>query len=329
MKNRIRIFLFLLTIGVLTSIQSQTLIPSTQTAFEKQLIFNANYIKANKIKTITFDIIDKKDLQVAEDKGLMNFYEFDQEGRLKRYYYTTISKIIQKEYHSGPVYRKKKKISNGYSYTKNEYIYDTVSTNYFYNQQGDLILKRFNDGNYYESYYYEYDAQHRIIRERRCKETNVSPNKYEFQLGVQNTISDESFAYQETGKNQYKKICKNDEGRVYKELIINTNEAGQITSSHEQYTVAWIVQQTHFSYNKKGQLAEATFKGNANGDVLISHIYEYDTLDCVYSEKQLKNDQVQFEISYVTDTTKKLNSYIIRNPAEKTIRIVKLLYAYY
>lgn len=47
---------------------SQTLIPTAETAFESQLPFNTEYIKSQKIKSITFDIIDKKDLQVAEDK---------------------------------------------------------------------------------------------------------------------------------------------------------------------------------------------------------------------------------------------------------------------
>ena len=89
-----------------------------ESAFDNQLPFNTAYIKTHNIKSITFDILDKKDLQVAEDKGLLNYYEFNDIGLLKRFYYTSIAKIIQKEYHSGVVYRHRKKISNGYSYTK-------------------------------------------------------------------------------------------------------------------------------------------------------------------------------------------------------------------
>lgn len=307
---------------------AQTLIPSPESAFDKQLSFNREYIRSFKIKTITFDIIDKKDFQVAEDKNLVHYYEFDTEGRLKRFYYTTINKVIQKEYHSGPVYHHRRKVSNGYTYTKNEYTYDTVSTVYFYNAGGDLSMKRYNDGTYYESYYYEYDASHRVTREKRCKETNASLSKTEFQLWVQYVISDETYVYQETGKKQYKKICKNDEGLTYKEIIVNLNDAGQPVSWNEQYTATWIVQSTSFGYNKKGQLAEVSFKGNANGELVLERIYEYDERDCVYTEKQLKNNQLQMEVSYVTDETKRLSSFIMRNPAEKTMRIVKLIYAY-
>ena len=94
---------------------SQTLIPTAENAFENQLPFNTEFIKSQKIKSITFDIIDKKDLQVAEDKGLLTYYEFNTNGLLTRFYNTSIVKVIQKEYHSEPVYRRGRKVSNGYS----------------------------------------------------------------------------------------------------------------------------------------------------------------------------------------------------------------------
>lgn len=313
-----------------SSLLSQTLIPLAESAFESQLPFNTQYIKDQKIKSITFDILDKKDLQVAEDKGLLNYYEFNTHGKLTRFYYTTINKIIQKEYQSGPVYRHRKKVSNGYSYTKNEYVYDTVSTNYFYNDSRDLKLKRYNDGSYYESYYYDYTADGKLEKEKRFKETNVSPEKYNFKLGTQSLISEESFIYQPTGKNQYKKICKNDEGRPYKEIIYTFNDGGQVISINEQYIVTWITQQSNFTYNAKGQLTSATYKTNVNGaDVEEKRTYEYDANDCLLTEKQYKNNVLLKELSYVTDANKKVNSYLIRDPNNKSIRIVKLIYQYY
>lgn len=324
-------YIAFLLLGVLVSfaLGAQTLIPTTQSAFDKLLAFNAAFIKSNNVKTITFDIIDKKDFQVAEDKNLVQYYEFDKEGRLKRFYYTIINKVIEKEYHSGPVYRKHRKISNGYNYTRNEYQYDTVSTVYFYNAGGDLALKRYNDGTYYESYYYEYDAQHRVTHEKRCKETNVAANKNDFQLGSQTIISDETYQYQETGKTQYKQVCQNNEGRTYKEIIVNFDADKRVINTNEQYTVAWLLQQTNFVYNKVGQMTEAVFKGNANGDLLLKRTYEYDSNGCIYSEKQYRNEVLQKEISYVSDAAKKINSVIVRDPNEKTIRIIKLLYAFY
>jgi hypothetical protein len=313
---------------IYTSIICQTIIPTAEGAFENQLPFNAEYIKSQKIKSITFDIIDKKDLQVAEDKGLLNYYEFNKNGLLTRFYYTSIIKTIQKEYHSEPQYRGRKKISNGHSYTRNEYMYDTVSTSYFYDQKNNLILKRYKDGSFYESYYYTYNTEGQAETEKRYKETNVAETKTEFKLGTQFIISEESFKYQPTGKTQYKKICQNNEGRPYKEIIYNRNEAKKITSINEQYTVAWITQNSVFTYNTKGQLIKAEYKSNSNGDLQKTRTYEYDNNDCLLTEKHFKNGVQEKEISYITDSAKKINSYIIRDPNSKSLRIVKLLYEY-
>ncbi|MES2762311.1 MAG: hypothetical protein V4677_08890 [Bacteroidota bacterium] len=331
MNLRYKILYVFFTLSLIihsSSLLAQTLIPTAETAFESQLPFNTEYIRSQKIKSITFDIIDKKDMQVAEDKGLLNYYEFNPNGLLTRFYYTSIIKIIQKEYHSEPVYRHRRLVSAGRSYTKNEYVYDTVSTTYFYNENNLLKLKRYNDGPYYESNYYDYSGDGKVEKEKRCKETNVAENKADFKLGGQFILSEETFNYLSTGKNQYKKICQNDEGRPYKEIIYTLNDEKQPLSINEQYTVAWITQNSLFTYNKKGQLTVASYKSNSNGDVEQLRTYEYDNNDCLLTERHFKNGVLLKEISYVTDANKKVNSYIIRDPANKTIRIVKLLYQY-
>lgn len=325
--KRIACSLLLYLISCNISLYSQTLIPKAESAFENQLPFNNEYIKEQKIKSITFDILDKKDMQVAEDKGLLTYYEFNEHGKLTRFYYTTISKVIQKEYYTAPR-RTRRGTVGGHSYTRNEYIYDTISTTYFYNDARDVKLKRYNDGAYYESYYYDYTIDGKIEKEKRFKESNVSPNKYDFKLGTQSLISEESFVYKPTGKNQYKKICQNDEGRPYKEIIYNVNDKQQIVGINEQYIATWITQQNTFEYNTKGQLTKAVYKSNSNGDVEETRTYEYDANDCLLTEKHYKKGSLLKEISYVTTSDKKLNSYLIRDPANKTIRIVKLIYQY-
>jgi hypothetical protein len=307
-------------------ISGQTLKPTPQSAFEPLLDFNTAFIKQQKIRTITFDIIDKKDYEAPVDKNLMHYYEFDSTGLLKRFYYTTIIKTIEKEYHSSPVYRKRRLISNGSVYYRNEYVYDTISTVYIY-KNSDLILKRFNDGSYYESRYYSYDSRHRVTKERRLKETNLSSDRTNFVLGTQVVISEDSFQYLDVTPYQYKQICLNSENRPYKEIIFNTDSAGNVVSKNESYTVAWIVQNTTYTYDKKNQLTSVTFKGNANGDVVLRSTYEYDNGNCIYTEKQYKNEVELKELSYVTErTNQRLNSFIVRDPIKKNMRIVKLLY---
>lgn len=303
----------------------QTLKPSPISAFEPLLEFNAAFIKQQKIRSITFDILDKKDFEAPVDRNLIHFYEFDSTGLLKRFYYTTIVKTIEKEYRSQPVYRKKRMISSGSVYYKNEYVYDTISTVYMY-KDNNLILKRYNDGTYYESRYYSYDAKNRVTKERRVKETNSSNDRSNFILGSQTVISEDSFQYLDINPRQYKQICLNSENRPYKEIIFNSDSLGNVISKNESYTVAWIIQNITYTYDKN-HLTSVTFKGNANGDVVLKNTYERDAMDCIYTEKQYKNDVELKEISYITDkTTKRLNSFIMRDPIKKNMRIVKLLY---
>jgi hypothetical protein len=307
---------------------AQTLKPTPKSAFEPLLSFNNEFIKKEKIKAITFDIIDKKDFEAPVDKNLMHYYEFDTSGCLKRFYFTNIAKTIEKEHHSPPVYRKRRLVSQGHTYFKNEYVYDTVSTVFFY-KNGNLILKRYNDGTYYESRYYNYDAKNRLTREKRVKETNTSSDPRTFVLGSQTIISEDSFQYIEINPTQYKQICLNSENRPYKEIIVNTDAKGNVISKNESYTVSWIIQNTEFKYDND-LLTTAIFKGNANGDVVLKTTYEYDSLNCIYTEKQFKNDILLKEISYVTEkTSKHLNSFIQRDPVNKTMRIVKLFYLVY
>lgn len=309
-------------------VQAQTFLPIAETAFETHPPFNTEYIKQQGIKSIVFDIIDKKDMQVAEDKGLLNYYEFNSTGKLSRFYYTSIAKVVQKEFHSEPVYKRGRKVSNGYSYTKNHYILDTVSTTFFYDSSNRLIIKRYKDDTFYETFYYTYFPDGKIQSEKRCKETNVAENKRDFKLGVQYMLSEESYTYTPTSKNQYKKICINSEGRPYKEIIFNQNDFKLPTQFNEQYLATWIKQESSFSYNFKGQLTQAIYKRNTNGDIEEKRTYEYGTNDCLLTEKHYRNNELKLEISYVTDSNKKLTSYIIRDAANKSLRIVKLIYEY-
>lgn len=321
MKHRLSILFILLCFIS----KAQTLKPTPQSAFEPLLEFNTSFIKNQKIRSITFDIIDKKDFEAPVDRNLIHFYEFDSIGLLKRFYYTTIVKTIEKEYRSQPVYRKRRLISNGSVYFKNEYEYDTISTVYMYHNT-NLILKRYNDGTYYESRYYNYDAKNRLTKERRVKETNSSNDKSNFILGSQTVISEDSFQYLDITPRQYKQICLNSENRPYKEIIFNLDSTGNVISKNESYTVAWIIQNVSYTY-EKNRLTSATFKGNANGDVVLKTTYQYDDMDCIYTEKQYKNDVELKELSYITDkTNRRLNSFIIRDPIKKNMRIVKLLY---
>ena len=326
--SRIHIALFALFFSF--NAKSQLILPSLSNSFDPYPNFNAELIKKYHIKTITFDILDKKDYQPGKDQGLIQDFDFDSAGRLTRFYYTSIAKQIVKEVYVAPVRRKRRIVRAGYTKQESVYVYDTISTRFYYDKSGRMILRRYNEGTYYESTYLKYDEQNRLIHELRCKETNVHPDKNLFTLGVQTVISEEKFEYQQTGQNQYKKKCLNDEGRVFREVIVNVNDKSKPFEQTENFTVTWISQKSRFWYTPFGQLAQKTFETNTDGTQAIRDTFEYDNKGNIIWEKQFKNGVLLNERSYLFDPENQLvTSFVIRDHIGKSMRITKLQYVFY
>ncbi|MBC7865119.1 MAG: hypothetical protein IAF38_19245, partial [Bacteroidia bacterium] len=310
--------------------KAQLILPTHANTFDQYPNFNVALVKNFKIRSLTFDILDKKDYQAGKDIGLVHHYDFDTGGRLTRFYYTALAKTIVKEIHVGAVKKRRHKAIPGYIKYANEYVFDTISTRFFYDVKGRLILKRYNEGMYYESTYFDYDEKGRVLREMRCKETNVSADKNQFTLGVQNVISEEKFEYQSTGEKQYKKKCLNDEGRIFREVIVNLDDAGNPTEFNENFTVTWISQQSKFIYDEFGRMKQRSFESNTDGTQAIRDTFEYDNRGNITWERQYKNGVLLNERSYLFDEKNELvTSYVIRDHIQKSMRITKLIYEYY
>jgi len=311
------------------SVKAQLLIPGNNGNSDNSFSFNAEEIKKRKIKTIVFEIVDKQDFKIVEDKDLTKHYEFDAEGRLKRSYYTVIKKIIQKEFHTAPIYRRGRMVGGGGSYSKSVYEFDTLYTNYFYDDKGYLMGKRFNDGNFYNATYYKYDSIGRVINLLSCKETNANADKNVFTLGMQQINFEEKCKYINSSPKQYKQQYFNDENRVFKEVIVSLNAAKQPIQYNESYVATWINQVTDFSYNDHNFLIEKKYTSNASEHIELKETYEYDANNLLNTEKHYKNNILQTETGYVNDADTKIpNSFVTRDYINKTMQIVRVIYLY-
>ena len=275
-------------------------------------------------------MVDKKDFQVAEDRDLSRHYEFDSLGRLTRSFYTVIKRIIQKEFQTAPVYKRRRLIHGGRTYYKNVYEFDTLSCTFQYDEKNDLCCKRYNDGNVYNATYYWYDSLHRVTRVLYCKESNSSNDKSVFVLGMQQKQFEEKYKYGFTSEFQYKKLCLNDEDRVFKEIIVSLNENKQPKQYNESFIATWINQVTNFSYNDKNRITEKEYSSNAGGAFKIKDTFEYEKNGFLDTEKHYKNGVLLSETGYVYDMDLGLpTSYVTRDPINKTMQIVRLIYTYY
>jgi hypothetical protein len=293
-------------------------------------VFNADYIRSKHIRSVTADIVLKPDNRTIQDKGIINRFEFDSLGRISRFLYTTVKGSSEKEVFHPAVRKKGRIVRKAYTTSQFTYVHDTVSTSFFYDKKNRMKLKRIHDGLYYFAWYYEYDSLGRIIKEIRTKETNGNLMGNDFIIGVQNIISEETYQYEKLTARQVKKLCLNDEGRMYKYVILNYNEKGELVNEDHQFLVSSIINKYDYLYTEKKQLFEIVHRTNSNGETIAKSLFEYDSRGNFIGEKRFKNSIQLNEISYLFDEKGEyLRSKVNRNFPEKYIEIVKYSYLYY
>lgn len=285
--------------------------------FEKFPVFDESYIKKNQIKKITFDIIDKKDWQEAEDKNLVEVYEFYPDGKLKRQYSTSVKKIIQIE----TINKKRKSIVS-----KEVYEYDTSSINYIY--QNNLVIERHIFPNkYVEATYFKYCGKF-ICKEEKYIETYRLLNTGNNVLDKMHLKAQDSTVTLDYG-NQIKQIFYNNEKLPYKEKFIYKNNQNQIIEITEQFVATQGRIKKSFHYNSNNLLDNATMTIDYGNPETYYIEYEYDKMNRVLSETHFKNEIKLKEYQYIYDLEfSRLKSILIRTFDDKNIRIIKLEYDY-
>ncbi|MBI4931387.1 MAG: RHS repeat protein [Bacteroidetes bacterium] len=311
-------------------LHSQIIAPSPYEIYTNEPKFNRIFIKQNKIKTISASVVDKPDGEIIRDKGLAQVFAFDMEGNMVHQYYNEITSLEKTEIEVPAVYNKHGKVVKK-SQTKidYQYQYDTLGTEFFYSSNGYLKMKRVCIGNFYNSTYYEYFGDGLVSRQTLCKETNIAKPGEVFKLGVQTIISDEKFEYEQLTPLQVKKKFLNDEGKPYKQGILNFTDGKPIDESYE-FIVGFIRSGVTYKYDAHERLTEKTMTDNSSGNNIEKITYDYDAAGNVTAEKQFKNGTQTDEIVYLYDDEKKLmTSQIDRQLQKASIKIIKYEYAFY
>ncbi len=319
------IFFFLLSPQYKAQVIDQN--PPDYYAFEP--VFKKEYIIKNHVRSIRAALVYKRDNQEIEDKGLSKCWEYDSIGQLKRYYSTSVHGFVNKEIVHPARLKKGRRIYEPYITFEPVYTYDTLFTNYFYNKNHQIIIRRNRDGDYYNSVYYEYDAAGYLTKQSVFKETNASDNRNQFKLGVQNLLSVESFRYEKLSPKQTKRKHLNDEGKVYKETILNYDSLGRLKEENSSFTVSWMRSSLKLKYNYAGQLIQKINTSNENGDETSKSEYSYvdGNLDV---EHRYTGDMLMYDYTFIYDRkSKELNSYFIREFLNKAIVIGRYSYEYY
>lgn len=325
--------LLLLLFCVAGLLHAQPVVQRTEDLFGVPIPFNPDFIRTEKIKTISAAITLKPDNKVIIDKGLSEGYNFDTLGRLTEYYRTRVRSYDTKEIEHPAVYRKGKRIARPWTEYKYQYTYDTVFTNFYYDSLNRVIIKRVNDGDFYNAWYYRYTNEPYygcVLAQLQCRESNTGTSHREFRLGMQTILSTEDFCYERLTPNQVKRKCLNDEGKVYKEVILDFDSAGRLLAENSSYVVSWVKQTSFYRYDSLGRLTEKSNHSFSGDELAERTTFLYDSLGRFDMQRNYKNEILQDEISFVySKETPAFYAMINRRAKDAAIDIVKFTYSFY
>ncbi|MBI4947784.1 MAG: hypothetical protein HY840_15440 [Bacteroidetes bacterium] len=330
-RNGFLILFFLFSICRLPFyiLHAQIFAPSSSGIVLPEPVFNKPFIKQNKIKCIKASVVDKPDGEIIRDKGLAENFLFDTEGNLIRHYYNEITSLAKTEIEIPAVYKSGRVVRKSSTKINYEYRYDTLGTEYVYTSNGYLKMKRVCIGDFFNTTYYEYFGDGLVSRQTLCKETNIAKKGEPFRLGVQTIISEEKFEYEPLSPTQIKKKFLNDEGKPYKQGILNYAN-GKIIDETYEFVVGFIRSGITYKYDANNRLTEKMSTDNSSGSNTEKVSYEYDDNGNTIKEKKFKNGIQTDETIFIYDVNKKLlTSQANRQIKKESIRIVKYEYEFY
>lgn len=317
------IFLFLIACNISFG---QIIITNSTLVESREIQFSPRFIIDQRVYSIRGTYMFKPDGRIIDDQGITKEFIFDTtSGLLSKTLETVAKGFVNKEIYHPPVYRRGKKIKKEYTTIKRVSVFDTLETFYRYDAKKNLIMKRSGSGQFYNANYFEYDSLGNLIRHMVFRETNVGDNR-NFKLGVQTMISSETYTYQKLTPTQVKKRFLNDEGKVYKEGILNYDDGGRLLDETYSFVVSWMRSSNTYKYDNDGNLIEKISTSNTAADLKERFTFTYDSVGEIESKKYYKGETLEHEFSFIYDANRRLKSQLDRDFTVPAIWIIKYYY---
>jgi YD repeat-containing protein len=328
--NLVRLLCFLMVLVPAVQLRGQLFVFITDDPFGVPLQFNSDSVQQKHIRTINAAYQYKPDNQIIQDRGVQEEYQFDSLGRMTRYMRTRIAGRKTEVIEHPAVYRRGKRVARAWTETKTAFVHDSIFVYYRYDSVQRLAWRRMCDGDYYNTWYYEYNLDGTISRQTHCRETNLTLSHTDFRLGVQTILSQEVFGYERFNATQTKQRCLNDEGKVYKETMLNFDASGRLIDERQAFVVGSIRNQIKYVYDTQGRLKERIYTSNASQDLIEKSVLEYDSVGRTAALKFYRNEVLREEFSYLYNAeTPGAYAWVNRRHQEAGIDIVKLSYVLY
>lgn len=257
----------------------QMLVNPKGEVLEDMPFFNAEFMKAHNVKSFRGNYSTKFDHDIIRPNEDSYVYEFDKLGQLVRKY-----KILMK---------------------------DTLISTYLYDYKGNVTMHRESNKFGYYEHRYKYDDRNRMIEMELRREKEASYNKFSFELDESNVVATERYEYIPLEGIDYKKMCYNGAGRIYRIEFYYFNEDQQLAKKESALHNGTGRSEVNYFYNAKGQIEEVKTISKASKTHSKQKIFTYDESGNVLSRKIYRNDDLISEEQLVYDEKTSLLKAVI------------------
>ncbi|MGP8215321.1 MAG: hypothetical protein ACLQQ4_07145 [Bacteroidia bacterium] len=264
--------------------------------------FRYDILKLNRVASITIQYEYKPDGSPIMSDGTVKYYRFDSLTRLVESYFT-----IKESYDT----------------------WDTIRTIYFYDNTGHLVIKRTDEGNFYDTWYYRWYADGTMKKRAHVREVPLNmTGDFEFRIGTQTVLSADSFAYTAYPK-QLQRFGFNEENKIYEKTISYFDDKHHLTSRNFHYAVGWLYSQVDLKYDSIYRIKEYTYTGNLNGDIHHTTSIAYDAYGGIAIQKIFDGNKQTDNIEYMYDgSTGLITNQLDRDFTKSVINIARFSYEY-
>lgn len=263
--------------------------------------FKDDIIRDKKLSKISVHYFTKPDGGPINDDGV-----------IKCYYFDTTGKIVQ----------------SVYIVKAGEKVCDSMCCKYYYDNSGNICIKRNCHGDFFDTWYYKWGDNHLLLTEAHVHETNVISPEGNFKPATQKVISSDSFAYINYPK-QLQQYCFNEDNKVFQKTIIQYDENKRFLSRNSHYAVGWLYSQVELNYDTKGNIISYNNTGNVNGDINQSTIIKYDSLGKMAEQGIFENGKQIHHIEFMYDNDGLISNQLDRCEEKATISILRYEYEVY
>ncbi len=214
------------------------------TIFSDHPFFNEKFIRSVKLKSLTGTISNKRELGTIKQTGKKQAYFFNENGSL------------------------------GGSFQVDPRN-DTSFIFYEYDQNKNMIVKRFSDSYGFYSYSYTYNEQNEMVKKVYAREKNANNSKINFILGEQYVVFEEGYKV-EVADSCITKIILNSNNRPYQRQQYYYNSLGYLIKVEKKLLINNQVSKEIFDYNEKGFLKSIQYYDHKDTIPKKSYLYNYD-----------------------------------------------------